>query len=73
MYVRTAAYRLAGQGIVVSSIDPGWVRTDMGMAVATEDYGPDREPEEAARDLLELAERQPETGQFWKYGKQRPW
>jgi len=70
MYTRTLALRLKYEderGIVVSSIHPGWVRTDMGG-----DEAPTT-PEEAANDIYELAISHPETGQFWYKGKKYPW
>lgn len=54
-------------GIKVYSFDPGWVKTDMG--------GPDaeREPEEVAKELLQLVESGNETGLFYKGAKVRSW
>ncbi len=53
--------------IKVYSFDPGWVKTDMG--------GPDaeREPEEPAQELRELAESGNETGLFYRGTKVRDW
>lgn len=55
------------KNIKVYSFDPGWVKTDMG--------GPDaeREPEEPAQELLELAESGNETGLFYRGLKVRDW
>jgi NAD(P)-dependent dehydrogenase (short-subunit alcohol dehydrogenase family) len=66
MYTRTLALRLAGN-ITVSSVHPGWVKTDMG--------GPDADftPEESAEDIFELAGSTIESGQFWFKGKKFPW
>lgn len=69
MYTRTLAVRLTHEGthITVSSVHPGWVRTEMG--------GDDAPvlPEEAAADIFALATSRPETGQFWFKGKKYPW
>ena len=73
MYTRTLAFRLKDKGIVVSSIDPGWVKTDMGMSVASETDKPDREPEQPAREIYDLVTTNTETGCFWKFGKKREW
>lgn len=53
--------------ITVSSVHPGWVKTDMGGSEA------DIEPEEAAEDIFKLANSQVETGQFWFKGEKFPW
>ena len=73
MYTRTLAYRLKNKEVVVSSLDPGWVKTDMGNLAATETLKPDRTPEEAAEDIFNLVTREKETGQFWKEGKKTDW
>ncbi len=70
MYTRTLAMRLAHEeksSIVVSSVHPGWVKTEMG--------GPEAEiaPEEAAENIYALAISRPETGQFWFKGEKYPW
>ena len=67
MYTRTLAGRLEDKGIRVSSVHPGWVKTDMG--------GPDAEmePAEAAEHIFRLAISQVETGQFWHKGEKFPW
>ena len=69
MYTRTLAARLHHEGtdIRVSSVHPGWVRTDMGG-----DEAPVL-PSEAAEQIYELATSKPETGQFWFNGKKFPW
>ncbi len=73
MYTRVLALHLEEKGIIVSSLDPGWVKTDMGMAVATETDKPDREPEQAAEDIYRLATSNSASGNFWKFGKKREW
>lgn len=67
MYMRTLALRLKGQGIIVSSVHPGWVQTDMGGPEA------DITPDEAAQDIFAFAITQPETGHFWFKGEMLPW
>ncbi|HAO64469.1 TPA: hypothetical protein DCQ44_00620 [Candidatus Taylorbacteria bacterium] len=65
MYTRTLALRL--KDIIVSSVHPGWVKTNMGGSDA------DVTPEEAAENIFKLAISNPETGQFWFNGKKLPW
>ena len=48
MYTKTLALRTKENGLIVSSLDPGWVKTDMGNKGATETRGPDRQPEAVA-------------------------
>jgi len=69
MYTRTLAARLKHEGtdIVVSSVHPGWVKTDMGGEEAP------MSPEEAAAYIFKLASSHPETGQFWFKGEKFPW
>ncbi len=69
MYTRTLAARFIHEkkDIIVSSIHPGWVKTDMGGPEA------DIEPSEAAEHIYRLAISRPETGQFWFEGKKYPW
>ncbi len=66
MVTRCLAIRLDGK-VTVSSVHPGWVKTDMGGSDA------DIEPEEAAEDIFKLAVSKPETGQFWFKGEKFPW
>lgn len=66
MVTRILSVRLAG-AVTVSSVHPGWVKTDMGGDDA------DIEPEEAAEDIFTLANSNPETGQFWFKGEKFPW
>lgn len=67
MYTRTLAARLQGKGVTVSSVHPGWVRTQMGGENA------DISPEESAKGLFALAISRPKTGGFWFNGKELPW
>jgi NAD(P)-dependent dehydrogenase (short-subunit alcohol dehydrogenase family) len=67
MYTVTLAQELKKKNITVSSVNPGWVKTDMG--------GPGGEftPEQAAERIYALAIKPPATGGFW-FGKKRlPW
>lgn len=73
MYTRTLAFRLKDQDIIVSALDPGWCKTDMGNGVASETEKPTREPEEAANDIYRLATSRVESGCFWKFGEKRAW
>lgn len=66
MVTKILAGRLAGN-ITVSSVHPGWVKTDMGGSDA------DIEPEEAAEDIFKLAVSKPKSGQFWFKGEKFPW
>ena len=67
MYTRTLALRLKSEGITVSSVHPGWVKTDMGGLDAP------RSPEEAADQVYIFTLSNPESGRFWFDGKELPW
>lgn len=73
MYTRTLAFRTKEKGVIVSSLDPGWVNTDMGNIAATASEKPDREPEEPAQDIYNIVTTVTESGFFWKLGKKRDW
>ena len=66
MYTRTLALRFKDK-ITVSSVHPGWVKTEMGGENATET------PEQAAESIFKLAISKPESGQFWFNGEKIPW
>ena len=66
MYTRTLALRLK-DSLTVSSVHPGWVKTDIGGANA------DITPEQAAEGIYKLAISKPETGEFWFNGEKFPW
>lgn len=67
MYTRVLSALLSTTNITVSSLDPGWVKTDMGGDEA------DRAPEDAARDILILSKSKVEGGYFWLEGEKRDW
>ncbi|MCK5059950.1 MAG: SDR family NAD(P)-dependent oxidoreductase [Candidatus Pacebacteria bacterium] len=67
MYARTLALRMKEKNIIVSSVHPGWVRTEIGGECA------DVSPEEAAEEIFKTAISRPETGQFWFKGEKLPW
>jgi NAD(P)-dependent dehydrogenase (short-subunit alcohol dehydrogenase family) len=67
MYTRILASRLNDRGITVSSISPGWTRTDMGGSEAQ------REPSEPAEEIYDLAVSKVESGYSWYQGKKRSW
>lgn len=70
MYTRTLAMRMSHEderNITVSSVHPGWVKTEIGG-----DEAPIM-PEEAANDIYDLTTSSRETGQFWFKGKKIPW
>jgi NAD(P)-dependent dehydrogenase (short-subunit alcohol dehydrogenase family) len=66
---RVLAADLRSQGILVNSVCPGWVRTDMGGQGAT------RSVEEGAASVLWAARLGPEgpTGGFFRDGRPVPW
>jgi len=66
MYTRTLAVELEGKAIV-SSVHPGWVKTDIGGEEA------DVTPAESANGIYLFSVSRPETGQFWFNGKKIPW
>jgi NAD(P)-dependent dehydrogenase (short-subunit alcohol dehydrogenase family) len=74
MYTRYLSFRLRKRKIIVSSIHPGWVKTDMGYAGVTNDgLSPNREPEDVAKDIYNIFENVTESGYFWYQGKKQEW
>ncbi len=67
MYTKTLADRLKSRKIIVSSITPGWVRTDMGGESAP------RDPKDAAEEIYALAISKVNSGFFWYQGKKKAW
>ncbi|HEX4782287.1 MAG TPA: SDR family oxidoreductase [Usitatibacter sp.] len=66
---RTLAAEVAGAGILVNSMSPGWVRTDMGGENAPRSV---EEGADTAVWLATLASNGP-TGQFFRDRKPIPW
>ena len=70
MVTRAAAHDLAGDGIVVVALHPGWVQTDLGGSQAT------LSPRESVRGMIRVVDRlKPEqSGRFltWQ-GEEHPW
>src|SRR5829696_3339417 len=66
---RVLAADLRGEGILVNSVCPGWVRTDMGGA------GASRSVQEGAASVLWAARLNPDgpTGGFFRDGSPVPW
>jgi len=73
MYTHHLAFRLKSRSVVVSSIAPGWIQTDMGYSIASEIQKPNRTPEQAADDIFQLVTTVKESGHFWEYGKKIGW
>ncbi|MDO8590099.1 MAG: SDR family NAD(P)-dependent oxidoreductase [bacterium] len=67
MYTRTLSARMQSRDVIVSSVHPGWVKTEMGGPEA------DISPEEAAKYIYEFAVTHPETGEFWFKSNKLPW
>lgn len=67
MYTRTLAIKLHPKKIIVASVHPGWVKTDMGGSNA------DIEPDVAAKEVYERITTLNETGQFWFKQDKFPW
>ena len=61
------AAKLVDRRITVASVDPGWVKTDMGGSSAP------RQATQPANEIFDLATSKYQTGQFWLAGKIRPW
>lgn len=56
------------EDILVLSVHPGWVRTDMGGSAAP------LTPEESAKGIIDLSEKINETGKFYDYaGRKIEW
>lgn len=69
MFTRVLSSRLQAKGIKVISLDPGWVKTDMGGSAAP------RNPEDVANDVKNLLANYEnlQTGMFYFEGEVREW
>ncbi len=67
MFTRVLASQLKSRKIIVSSLSPGWVKTDMGGP------GAPRDPSEPANEIFELAISKVDSGYFWAQGHKRTW
>ncbi len=67
MYTRLLSQRLRDTKLVISIIDPGWVKTDMGGSDA------ERDPQEPANEIFALAILDVPSGKFWRQGRERTW
>lgn len=67
MYTRSLAEYLKKRNITVSSMDPGWVKTDMGS------FSAPRDPKEPAEEIYKLAISKVDSGYFWHRNKKRSW
>jgi NAD(P)-dependent dehydrogenase (short-subunit alcohol dehydrogenase family) len=65
MYMRTLALREKEK--IVSSVHPGWVKTDMGGEEA------DITPQESAEEIFNFATTNKESGFFWFEGGKMDW
>lgn len=67
MYTKTLSIRLEEKGIIVASIHPGWVETDMGGK------GAEFKPYQSAENVYNKIVNLKETGQFWFKQDKLPW
>lgn len=67
MFTVSLAKRLEKDGITVSSVHPGWVKTDMGGADA------EIVPEQAAEYIYDFSQKEVESGKFWHKGERMAW
>lgn len=70
MLTKTLAHDLKAEGIIVITLHPGWVQTDMGGSNAP------LQPNESIKGMLDLAERLTieDTGKFLSFeGEVLPW
>lgn len=72
MIGRRMAHQLAGDGIKLAMVHPGWMRTPMGFMGGD----PTQEPSEAAEGVFRLAarlDRRTSGGFFFHTGRKHPW
>lgn len=68
MYTKMLSFRLKERRILVSAVDPGWVKTGMGGINA------DKDPDQVAFEILEILKNTSHrSGCFWRNGKERKW
>lgn len=67
MYTKTLSIRLENKKIMVASIHPGWVETDMGGK------GAEFKPHESAENIYNKIIALNETGEFWFKQDKLPW
>lgn len=67
MYSKLLDVRLKKRNIIISSLDPGWVRTDMGGDQAS------KEASDIAEEVFHLFNSNIPSGQFWKDKEKREW
>jgi NAD(P)-dependent dehydrogenase (short-subunit alcohol dehydrogenase family) len=65
MYTTLLAERLPD--VIISAFDPGWVKTDMGTEHAT------KRPEDTAKELYHLINKNKKSGLFWQAYEERAW
>jgi NAD(P)-dependent dehydrogenase (short-subunit alcohol dehydrogenase family) len=70
MVTKLLSAQLSSKGVIVISVHPGWVRTDMGGSAAPV------LPEESAKGIISVAKKitMKDTGKFFEYtGRELPW
>lgn len=67
MYSKLLGARFENHDISIITLDPGWVRTDMGTMDAH------TSPEEIADQIVDMLEEDIPSGQFWRNGQVRDW